>query len=504
MKEKVLVKLFEIVCMLAFAFLCFYSLVQTGYSPFDLSSEFISFKKDNWLLNLCFMVLLLVVLWAVERFVSKKKLKINTRVLAIVASVLSLGISLFWVVGSNIAPISDQKNILYYAWAFNEGDFSGFNKGKYVATCPHQLGMISVMRIMYALLKNRPNPYAGFQMLSVLCVGVIVYVGYELVRRISKKNAFVELVYLFLAVTCFPLYAYTPFVYGEIPSTALLFVAAWLLLSALDNMKWYKAVLLALCCTAAILFRQNSLIVIIGFFILLVVKLIQRFAWQYVALIVAIVIGYLGSSWSMDVLYGKYYQEDGKAIPSILYIAMGTNWEQENPGWFTGYNYTVFFENDCDQEAASRVAYEDLSAFGDKCWDDKAYAVSFLKEKLLSQWNEPMFHSLFMNQNVQYEQFPIIENVYYGSLRNVVESSMNLYQLVVYIGILGLLVLSVRKDTGIETYTLLIGVLGGFFFSIIWEGKTRYVFPYYIMMLPYAALGWQKMVAKINRNVKKV
>ena len=75
-------------------------------------------------------------------------------------------------------------------------------------------------------------------MLCAVCVGVIVYAGYELVKIISKDNVDAELLYLILAVTCFPLYAYTPFVYGEIPSTAALFVGAWLLLSAWDEMKW--------------------------------------------------------------------------------------------------------------------------------------------------------------------------------------------------------------------------------------------------------------------------
>ena len=50
---------------------------------------------------------------------------------------------------------------------------------------------------------------------------------------------------------------------------------------------------------------------------------------------------------------------------------------------------------------------------------------------------------------------------------------------------------------------LLIAVLGGFFFSVIWEAKARYVFPYFMMMLPYAAMGAEQVVTDAACAVKK-
>lgn len=498
MREKVLVNVFKICCIVVFGGLTFYSFIQTGYSPFDLSSEAVFFKNDNGIVSLLWVLGVVAVLFVLLQYVNRVQTKINTRFLAIGAALLSVVVSLLWVAGSNIAPVADQSNVLYYAWAFNEGIFSGFEKGKYVATCPHQLGMISILRIMYYVLRDRPNPYLGFQVISAVCVGIIVYAGYELVRNISKKNAFAELIYLLLAVTCFPLYAYTPFVYGEIPSTAFLFVGAWAFLSAMEKMKWYKVFSLAVCCGLAVQLRQNSLIILVGFAVLLIVKLIQQFKWRYLVLMATVFIGYWGSNFIIDAMYHEHYQEDAHAIPNILYITMGTNWEEENPGWFSKYNYTVFFENDCNAEAASQVALRDLGLFVQKCLDDKAYAVDFLGQKILAQWNDPMYHCLVMNQNIQYEQFPIIADIYFGSLRSVVEEYMNIYQLIVYGSILGLFILTFKKWDKIEPFVLMIGIFGGFLFTIIWEAKTRYVFPYFIMMLPYAAVGLQQVINKLE------
>ncbi len=509
MREKVLVNIFKIVCIAVFAGQSYYSLVQTGYSPLDLADEAVYFKKDNVFINILSVIIVIAILLALKYLTDKLEMKLNTRILAISAAFLTMAVGFLWVYGSNVAPQADSWNVSFYADAFNDGDYTGFGKGKYIATCPHQLGIVTILRMIYKILG--PNRYVGFQLLSVACLGIIVYVGYELVRRFSNHNVYAEVVYLILCVLCFPLYGYTPFVYGEIPSTAVLFIGAWVLLDGLDCFRWYKALVVMICAGLSVQLRQNSLIVLIGFVVLLIVKAVQRFEWKLLMLTIAIITGFVGSNVAIDAIYGKYFQEDGQPIPNVLYIAMGTQWKEENAGWFSGYNYSVFFENDCDPEMASRVAYKDIENFLQKCLDNKGYAIDFLGNKILAQWNEPMYQVLVMNQNIQAEQAPIIADIYFGSLRSVVEEYMNIYQLIIYGSILGLFILNFKKWDKIEPFVLMIGIFGGFLFTIIWEAKTRYVFPYFIMMLPYAAVGLQRVINKLeeangyifHKNVRK-
>ncbi len=496
MREKVLVNIFKITCIVVFAGLSYYSLVQTGYSSLDLADEAVYFKKDNVFINILSVVIVFLILLALKYLIDKLKVKLNTRILAIGVAFLTMAVGFLWVYGANVAPQADSWNVSFYADAFNDGDYTGFEKGKYIAVFPHQLGIVTILRMIYKVLG--PNRYVGFQLLSVACLGIIVYVGYELVRRFSNHNVYAEIVYLMLCVLCFPLYGYAPFVYGEIPSTAVLFIGAWVLLDALESFRWYKALVVLICAGLSVQLRQNSLIVLIGFIVLLMVKVIQRFEWKVLILTLAIIMGFVGSNIAINVIYGEYFQEDGQAIPSVMWIAMGTNWEEENPGWFSGYNYFVFLENDCDPEVASQVAYKDIELFVQKCLNDKGYAVDFFGNKILAQWNEPMYQVLVMNQNIQAEQFPIIADIYFGSLRSVVEEYMNIYQLIVYGSILGLFILTFKKWDKIEPFVLMIGIFGGFLFTIIWEAKTRYAFPYFIMMLPYAAVGLQQVINKLE------
>jgi len=57
--------------------------------------------------------------------------------------------------------------------------------------------------------------------------------------------------------------------------------------------------------------------------------------------------------------------------------------------------------------------------------------------------------------------------------------------------------LAVKKDSPILQHVLAVTIIGGFFFSIIYEAKARYIFPYYVMMFPYATYGYRLAVSQI-------
>ena len=84
---------------------------------------------------------------------------------------------------------------------------------------------------------------------------------------------------------------------------------------------------------------------------------------------------------------------------------------------------------------------------------------------------------------------------------------MNRYQAMIYLAVLGYFVMIFTgKLRGVQILPGII-LLGGFFFTMIWEAKSRYVYPYIVMILPCAAysvvyyVGWfqtllMKQVAK--------
>lgn len=80
---------------------------------------------------------------------------------------------------------------------------------------------------------------------------------------------------------------------------------------------------------------------------------------------------------------------------------------------------------------------------------------------------------------------------------------MNGYQLLIYGSVLAFVIVGLKKRCPLERYLLLIAVFGGFLFSVLWEGKARYVYPYFLMMIPYASVGVAAMAAAFWRQLDK-
>jgi hypothetical protein len=69
---------------------------------------------------------------------------------------------------------------------------------------------------------------------------------------------------------------------------------------------------------------------------------------------------------------------------------------------------------------------------------------------------------------------------------------MNRYQFILYFGTAVMTTVSFlrkQKKAALENRLLLIAIVGGFLFSIIWEAMSRYVLPYVVYMIPLAAVG---------------
>ena len=71
-------------------------------------------------------------------------------------------------------------------------------------------------------------------------------------------------------------------------------------------------------------------------------------------------------------------------------------------------------------------------------------------------------------------------------------------QFILYVGMLCYFIFAVKKDSNILQHMLAVTMIGGFLFSIMWEAKARYIFPYYITMYPLAAIGYWQAIAKVK------
>lgn len=346
--------------------------------------------------------------------------------------------------------------------------------------------------------------YMAYEYWNAVLVPVFLFAGSQVTRKLSGGSGKAEFYFLVLAVTCFPLYGYVPFIYGDLGSTVFMTLAAWAFLSCLEKFSLGKLFALALTAGIAVQLRMNSLIILIAFGIVVIVKLIGKWDWKKIAMGGSVVCGIFLSFAILRGIYYNEWDENARSIPPILYVAMGLHETNGHPGWYDGYNYIVFAESGDDVKASAKIAWDDIRERLQNFKENPDYMLYFYKTKINEQWQAPMYQCLVMNSNIEGKQSRAVQMIYREELLGkLVKNYMKAFQVFLYGCIFLWLLLRWNKPLPIEKYLLLIAVFGGFLFSILWEAKTRYIFPYLLIMLPYFAMGMNDLNFFLLRNGKK-
>lgn len=493
LKEENFTRIFHVLIMILFGFLFCTSVFITGNNGDDIHDEYIYIERNSPLQMLLTVVVFLILMFLAGRLYDKIFHRCNRNILLGIACLISSGISIYWVLASGTAPQADQSTVIAYARAFSQGDFSGLQEANYMTRCLHQLGLATFHRILFYFFGD--GNYMAFQFFSALTVPVLVFSGCQIVRKLSGNNGKAELYYLVLVMTCFPMYAYTAFIYGDLSSTAMIALATWLLLSCLDKFSVPKLICLAGAVGFAVQLRRNVLVILIAFEIVILVKLLQKWDWKVCIAGCSIFLGAFLSQIAVEGIYNDVRNPEAHEIPAILYIAMGLHDTYGHPGWNDFYHHNAFAEFGDNVDVASEAAKADIQKSIDRFLDDSAYMIYFFQSKINTQWQSPMYQSIVMNNCVVREQSPLVNMIYEKELPGqLIKLYMKAFQFFLYGCILFWLVREGKKGIPIENYVLMIAVFGGFLFSVIWEAKTRYVFPYLLLMLPYFGMGMQELM----------
>lgn len=495
--------LFGFLCLLLFAFLFGISLTSSWFNE-KLTDEYVYFTKDSLPGNLLWLFLVFVCLSFLVRLLQKRAPRWNNHHLALGVSLLSVCISLYWVQSSGTYPQADQEYIWEQAVLFNSGDFSGLQPGGYVAMYQQQLGIITLLRMLDHIAPFfQIEGWHLFQLFSALSTGLLVYSGYRVTGLLTNRQREAELLYLLFALVCAPMYIYTSFVYGESSSTAFCLLAAWMLLECLRYPRTPYLAGLYLAAFMALLLRTNTLIVMIALGIVFVFTFLQNLCLRQLCVGLVLLLAVATPTGLIQAIYHDKIPEDSHTMPAILFVAMGTNDDVANAGWYNSYSFLQYQGHGFDPQTSSAAAKEDLAAFAAQCQADPASAIDFYNRKIASQWNAPMYQCIVMNSRVEGEQTALVQSLYEGEGNRRLTDFMNIYQSLIYGGVLAFTVLALKKRVPLQHYLLLIAVFGGFLFSILWEAKARYVFPYFLIMIPYAAAGIGSMITMLWQRADK-
>lgn len=450
------------------------------------------------LLALAVAFVFLVLLIALESRMNRKAQIILRRVTLVIA-MLWVGVASFWwIFSADRVPEGDQAFIYGGASYFIEGNYEYLSSpGAYAGLYPHQLGLIALVELLFRVVGTF-NYYVFEYLCALMSVG-IVYLGYRLLSELTDCTATI-VTYNILMLGCLPLIFYTPWVYGDIPSIFFALLAGYMLLLYTRKEKTRYLFLTGLAVLSAVLVRKHSLILVMAFGITAVFYALKWKNWRIMVaflMTVALTYGAYQGIYKMYEIRSGY--EHSRGIPITAWFAMGLQESQGRCGWYNNYPKQISWELDYDYDLVAQEAKREIQSKVMVFQEEPEYARMFFRDKILSQWNQPLYQSLFFNtkytENLEPEEGSLAARLG-GDLYFVVLMISDRLQFIVFFGMMCYFFFAVEKNHNILRHVLATMIIGGFLFSIIHEAMSRYVFPYYVMMFPFAVYGCEQAVMK--------
>ena len=453
---------------------------------------------DSVIRNLAAATLILL-LYAVLTAVEKKagdKIVIWCKRIAVTLGMLWQGIAgLCWVLAADRVPSADQASVIGAAIDFIQGDYGTLAPDHYCGLYAHQLGPAAMEEMLFRILGEAD--YHVIQIVFVLLNVAGIYCIYGILREVSGRLAVVVMGTL-LAGSCMASVFYTSWVYGEIPWVFCSLFSAWMLVRYIKYGKTGSLVGIVTALTLGTLLRKNTLVLVVAYCMVGAVRIFSKWDRRLlISLVLALALPLLCYQGIYKMYEMRSGMEHSRGLPTSAYLYLGMEEIGGRYGWYYSDCWAQYYATDCNTEQSDQIYREMMQERMQAMKAQPGYLRGFYQGKLLSQWNVPTYQSLYFNFNhgdVYHEKLAALEDRLSGDLFDSVVRMADRLQFIIYLGCLFYFIFCVRKDSEITQHLLAVAVIGGFLFSIFWEAKARYMYAYYMMMFPLAALGYGEII----------
>lgn len=399
--------------------------------------------------------------------------------------------------------------------AFINGEVKPFLPGGYIHQYPHQIGLMFYYLLGYSL-------FGGTRWLfyaNVIWGLLSNYSIWSIVRTSRYQSRTAEVASIVLPLLFVPHILFNLYGYNHTPSLALALYAIYRLQLFLNSPKGRHLLLVVVAFSGAILIRQNFKITLLAAIIVTILAFLQLGKLKIALAVlsfaaVAVVPGALAQKVAEETLDVQI----GKGIPTIAWVALGLQDSRNDPieldinrerlpGWYNSYSGLLWYETGFDTEETARRAKEDLRGFVSNRFNEPMFGARFFAIKIVSSWLEPTYQSLFVAYLPDSERFfapDILHNLYSGEsahskfVKLLRPISLLLMVMSTYMVWNVVRKRSQQKIDGIDV--VIIAILGGFLFHLIWETKSLYVYSYTYMAIALAAIGIGFLLERKPRN----
>lgn len=516
--------LFELICsygitilsFIFFGYVAIMSFLETSViDPSNFAGEAILYEKDDLVMNFFLMGAFFLIMFGLRRF-ANAFMKISDIVLIAGLAVYTVTLGFIWIFMAQSIPAADSGTLTQTAVDVVNGNFNSFftsnndfyNNVSYYQLYPFQLGFVLISEVIYTIFGT--STAMPMQVFNVLALAALYIALVLIVKRIFKSKA-VTFITVFLLAGCIQAVFFTTFVYGNIIGVAAAMWSCYFAIRFMQSEKKNRYLLFiptALLMALAVVAKYNNMIWLAALSIALIIYVIKTKKWVHlvsIAFVIFIAVGSFNLA-----IYGYEKRsgvELGDGVSQLLYFDAGINESSMAPGWYNDLGKSTYLKANCNKEAAEQVARTDIEQRLNKFSNDKPYARDFFSKKILSQWNEPSYESIWVSQvkghyNGEVKEDTLLHSVYSGNWGKFFYDYFDFYHMIVFIlfavGMIGLM----KKKCDTTTIMLLTGLVGGFLYHLLFEAKSQYLLTYFIVMVPFAAYGLYCIIKPHNFNKK--
>ena len=465
--------------------------------------EVVTFLNDSVFLNIVIVLFMAAVLYLLLKLLENVPLKAILTVL--IGWTLVFGCA--FVCSAKLSPSQDSYICTFFALQASKGDYSYYHD--YFRFFPFQLGFVlyeeAFFRIFGIVLPNAPEGFSAvaLQLLNVIYTAAAYFALVKISGIISNSVKVQKLTALLLILCPQPVFFCT-FMYGNTPSFCLACYGIWMFLLFQKEGRVLHGVLCGIFIAGAVLLKLNALIYVVAIGIVWVICIIKKPSLKSLACLALLA----ALTFAVKPLPQKYYEANigeslGSGIPQWSWMAMGLHEGESCAGWYSPeYTTTAFIENGFDSEKTSENAKTAISERIRVFRDDIAMTAEFFYRKLVSQWNEPTYQSIWTNQvRSSYSESGGLFDFFCTEHADALADYMNFFQQLIFLGYTLALILLLKKRNILNALPSL-AIFGAMLYHLIFEAKSQQSMGYFMLMIPLAAYGLSGIftLAKHERN----
>lgn len=457
-----------------------------------------------WIVSLLFVILFFYLLHYI--------LRLQTKFIFTIGTIFYLTLGFYIVFHQNDMLRHDALQVLVAAKSLNGSDYSSLQPlVGYLFKYPHQIGLVSLERLLLMLLgsENVKGLFIINLILSI-CDNFLLYRITDLVF----KNSQVSKLSMVMAFLFLPHIFFILFVYGINYGLFLVLLSLFFLIKFINDKKWgnFAGTLIPL--VLAVIIRSNYIIMAMTIFIILILDFLRTKSWKNILLailpfiLISLLNGLLVNSYEKA---SKISEIDGE--PKIAWVAMGLDDNptyNRLPGWYDAYVENVYTKYNGNEDKITNDSKKLINSRLNTFLKNPGYTINFFKNKFISTWTDSLFQSVWSGPNSsmpvegQSVNGKLMSSIYRGGIAyKILYYYSSVILIIIYIGAMISMLISMRNMRTSNLFILVftIYLTGGVLFHLIWETKSQYVYPYVYLLLPLTAYGINWFQNKIRSRV---